>query len=373
MKIKIVHTADNHIGMKFSNYPSPVKEQLIAERIMALNNIVNIANNKQAHFLVVAGDLFDTTNVKVSDIKEVATLLNTFSGEAVIVLPGNHDYFETTADSLWDKFKKHSGDKKIFVLDKFEKFDYSIGDQKIIFYPACCKNKTSSENMIGWVKDAEKDIEAINIGIAHGNVTGLGLDNVDRYFNMSPEELIGAGVDFWLLGHIHVPFPTSSVNKNPGYFMPATHTPDGMNRKHHGYCWFIEVDSEKNVNGELLQTGNVGFYDLERTISSILDFEKLKIELNALDKKKSLLRIELNGRLSVDEIQQVKEEINELKKDFIYFIENNSIKIDIDKKYIDANYTKDSLPYNLLMSLVNEDKSGLELQLANELIEKLKS
>lgn len=373
MTIKILHTADNHIGMKFNNYPSSVKDQLIAERIEALKNIVQIANQKQVHFLVIAGDLFDSTNIKQSDIKEVATLLNTFVGEASIVLPGNHDFFEPTADSLWTKFKKIADDKKVYVLDKFETFDYSIGDQKVVFYPACCKSKTSAENMIGWVKDSSKDKTAINIGIAHGNVTGLGLDNVDKYFNMSPDELLSSGVDFWLLGHIHVPFPTTSVNKNPGYFMPATHTPDGMDRKHHGYCWLIDVDTQKNVSAELQQTGSVGFYDLQRSINSMVDFEKLKVEINALKKNKSLLRLELIGRLNAEEIADVNLEITKFKNDFLYFTETNAIKADIDEKYINGNYNKDSLPYNLLMSLINDDKSNLELQLANELIEKLKS
>ena len=373
MSIKIVHTADNHIGMKFSNYPSPVKEHLIAERIAALKNIITIANQKKAHFLVIAGDLFDTINVKVADIKDVAVLLKTFEGEAVIVLPGNHDFFEATPDSLWDKFRKHADHKKIIVLDKYEPFEYSISDQKVVFYPACCRSKHSNENVIGWVKDAPKDKDSINIGLAHGNVTGLGLDNEDQYFNMTPEELKKAGVDFWLLGHIHVPFPKQSVNTNPNYFMPATHTPDGMNCRHQGYCWYVDIDENKKVTGELLQTGSIGFYDWNRTITSILDFEKLKAEVSALNKKKSLLRVELNGRLSADEIKQVKEDIIKLKEDFLFFADTNAIKIDIDAKYIDTNYTKDSLPHKLLSSLVKADKSSLELQLANELIEKLKS
>ena len=78
MKIKIVHTADNHIGMKFGSYPPNVKERLIEERVNALEAIITKANNLEAHFLVVAGDLFDSVNMKVSDIKKVAELLNHF-------------------------------------------------------------------------------------------------------------------------------------------------------------------------------------------------------------------------------------------------------------------------------------------------------
>ncbi len=373
MTIKIVHTADNHIGMKFNSYPPEVKAKLVQERFNALKNIVVMANSRAANFLVVAGDLFDTINVSMNDIKEVISVLNGFTGDAVIVLPGNHDFFDVTPNSLWDKFRKNADSNKIYVLDQYEPFQYNIGEQKVVFYPASCRSKHSDVNMIGWIGASAMNSEAINIGLAHGNVTGLGLDQVDKYFNMSPEELKQAGVDFWLLGHIHVPFPKTSVNYNPDFFMPATHTPDGMDRKHRGSCWYIEVDPSKNIKGDLIQTGNLGFYDWEKKISSMLDFDKLLSELKELDHNLSLVRLELTGRLSHEELQQINTKLKALNDSFLYFTSQNFIKVNIDIKYVDANYTKDSLPHKLLSSLINESESGLELQLANELIESLKS
>ena len=52
------------------------------------------------------------------------------------------------------------------------------------FYPAACRTLHSQDNMIGWVKNEEKNPNAIHIGIAHGNVDGLGRDEDGKYFNM---------------------------------------------------------------------------------------------------------------------------------------------------------------------------------------------
>jgi len=59
MPIRIVHTADSHIGLPFKQYPTAVANRLIEERHSALGRLVTVANEQNAHFFVVAGDLFD--------------------------------------------------------------------------------------------------------------------------------------------------------------------------------------------------------------------------------------------------------------------------------------------------------------------------
>ena len=74
MPIRIVHTADNHIGIKYLKYPENVRKTLVSERFDALERLVKMANDKLAHFFVVAGDLFDSTQVKVGDIEKTVAL-----------------------------------------------------------------------------------------------------------------------------------------------------------------------------------------------------------------------------------------------------------------------------------------------------------
>jgi len=56
MPIRIVHTADNHIGLSFKQYPE-IQPKLVQERFSALERIVAHGNQKQANFLVVAGEV----------------------------------------------------------------------------------------------------------------------------------------------------------------------------------------------------------------------------------------------------------------------------------------------------------------------------
>ena len=96
MTIKIFHTADLHLGMKFARYPS-IQNELINARYETLEKMVEIANRERCELFVITGDLFDRVTVKSVEIKKAVDILNEFAGDLVLVLPGNHDFY--TGDS----------------------------------------------------------------------------------------------------------------------------------------------------------------------------------------------------------------------------------------------------------------------------------
>jgi len=92
MGIKIFHTADLHLGMRFAGYPE-IQNELINARYETLENMVKTANRESCALFIIAGDLFDRITLNVKDISRAVKILNEFEGELVIVLPGNHDYY----------------------------------------------------------------------------------------------------------------------------------------------------------------------------------------------------------------------------------------------------------------------------------------
>ena len=74
MSIKVVHTADVHIGMRFENASfsgdfSKIRHDEIKETFY---NIIKYTKETCADFLIVAGDLFENDYVKRSDLKELS-------------------------------------------------------------------------------------------------------------------------------------------------------------------------------------------------------------------------------------------------------------------------------------------------------------
>lgn len=89
MPLRILHTADNHIGLSFAQYPDLVRDRLLEERFSALERLVDTANERQAHFFVVAGDLFDKQTVTKKLVERAVATLAGFGGEHVLVLEGD--------------------------------------------------------------------------------------------------------------------------------------------------------------------------------------------------------------------------------------------------------------------------------------------
>lgn len=375
MSIKIIHTADNHIGISYNSL-SQAKTKLVKERLEALKRIVEKGNEELADYLVIAGDLFDVARYDERRTRDVINILNLFH-EKVFIVPGNHDFYQEGENSLWYEFKTKTNNDKIIVLDKYEVFEDTIEGKEVRFYPAACKTLHSNENTIGWIKEIEKPNNAIHIGIAHGNVVGLGRDEDGKYFNMDPTELLNAGVDFWLLGHIHVPYPTQDlVINNPGYFMSGTHMPDTWKSTNIGNAWVIEIDGEKNVKADKFQPSKFCFKVIKTVLESEIDIESLRRDLTNCDYENIALRLDLTGTLTAKNLELLDELLNEWTektKGFIYFEVFKNIKQKIDQDVIDEKFTNGSLPYILLSELLKEDPDGLSTQKAFEIINETKS
>jgi len=375
--VTIYHAADLHLGMKFSKKSEAVRSRLIQDRFDALRNIIDTANEDRAQFLVIAGDLFDSVQVGVQEtINPTANILGTFQGEAVLVLPGNHDFYEANQGNeasltLWTRFNRAAANyPKIYVFTEPSVLSYEIGDDKINFFPGLCTSKHSPEHAIGWIRDVAKDKMALNIGVAHGNVDGYGLDSEGRYFNMTEADLSAAGLDFTLLGHIHVPYPTQQVVLNkPLFFMPGTTAQSAMGRKGMGTYWKIQCDGKSFQRAELKVSSEIQHIDWSnKVVNSTTDVDQLLSDIASLPNGKSLLRLRVSGRLTSNELVSFRNNVLALRDHFIELDFSDSIILNIDDDFINANYSPNSLAFKLLNKLNLEEPDGIALQLAYDFI-----
>jgi len=86
--MKILHTADWHIGKKLDNFSRMEEQRLV------LNEICEIADKEEVDAIVVAGDLFDNFNPSSEATELLYSTLHCLSANgsrAVIAIAGNHD------------------------------------------------------------------------------------------------------------------------------------------------------------------------------------------------------------------------------------------------------------------------------------------
>ena len=114
--MRIFHTADLHLGMKFARgYRPEVQVALVEARFETLVRMVETANREQCRLFVVAGDMFDNRQVAKRDVVRAAEALRAFEGRLVIVLPGNHDFIQAGDDTLWNWFREAAGERTLLL------------------------------------------------------------------------------------------------------------------------------------------------------------------------------------------------------------------------------------------------------------------
>lgn len=370
MSLRIFHTADNHIGLSFNQYPE-ARERLIEERFASLERMVTTANERAAHFFVVAGDLFDKTTVTKAQIERAVTILGKFEGEAVLVLAGNHDFCEGPDSKLWKQFRTAADGSRVLALTESGATDFESDDYKVRFYACPCPSKHGREHTIGWVADAEKPADRLHIGIAHGNVEGLGLDADQRYFNMADSDFRNAGLHTWLLGHIHVPAPAPGNTGRPLYFMPGIHTPDSVKCSHPGHAWWIEMNADGTCRHEQLTTGAIRFVRLNPDLRHTNDILDLRTKCESLDAPNTILDLQLTGRLREEEIAELNAMRNDISPAFLNFSQERNIAAVLDAAAIARRFPEGTLPSALLQALLTDEAHPGDAHLALDIIESL--
>ena len=373
--MKIFLTGDNHIGLKYSKYEHA--SELAAKRIDAFENMVKSANEEACDLFVIAGDLFEKNkNIAKRDIKKLIEMLAKFDG-TVVVLPGNHDYFdEETKSSVWTEFSEVMQDyDNIMLLTEYRIYRVNCGDEEAILYPALCTSLHSApgQNNLGWIKETEiEDDEAYHIGIAHGAVEGETIDKEGEYFVMTRSELEKIPVDAWLIGHTHVPFPrnlTEEFTLGNKIFNAGTHVQTDVNCNTEGLCFVIDIDKDKNVRAKKIASGNIRFYRKEITVSDGKMEEIIKRELADIDDN-SFVDVILSGAVSLEEYESRRGIIEAQLERFLEYSYNDfDLRELITEKLIESEFPETSFSAKLLTALMEEPK---EAQLAYELLKSLK-
>jgi exonuclease SbcD len=85
--VKILHTADWHVGKILKNQPR------IDEQKVVLRDLVRVANEEDVDLVIVAGDLFETAapNPQAQGLVMQTLIALRAEGRHVVVLAGNHD------------------------------------------------------------------------------------------------------------------------------------------------------------------------------------------------------------------------------------------------------------------------------------------
>ena len=357
--------------MKFGGYDGEVQEKLVEARFECLSRIVAAANEHSCELLVVAGDLFDRVTVAKRDILRAAATFDEFEGAATIILPGNHDYVSPDKSDLWHTFKEAS-QGNVLLTDQARPYPLANFDIDATIYPGPCTAKHSAKNAIGWIAEADRAADVTHhIGLAHGSVEGISPDFDGRYYPMTIREMEALGLDIWLLGHTHLPYP-QAPGPGDNIFLAGTPEPDGFDCTHPGSVW-VHTLSDGRAQSQQVSTGQCRFEQTTAHVTAENDLKALEESYAVEDSKNLVLWLKLEGRLPselYERLSRVESAIAESVFDLRW--DDSAVTRQITVADIDETYTEGSFPHRLLRSLAQSDENFEALQKAHEIIEELR-
>jgi len=305
MPLKILATADIHIGRTASKLPSHVAAEQFCSR-QAWTDIVECALKQSVDVVVLAGDIVEHKNRFFEAIGPLEAGIRKLSDSNIdtLAVAGNHDH-----DVLPRLFKNQVTEQRFRLLGaqgSWESYDVER-DGKVVL------------QIHGWSFPSAHHLSSpLNSYDLKGpdNVPTLGLLHADldasnsKFAPVSTQDLQRTNTTIWVLGHVHAPrhlerevgpdilYPGSPLAMDPGE--PGQHGP-----------WLIEIDGDRPLSVTPLTGSPVRYETVPIDVSGIDDLEAVEgriikavreraTELESEDQDVELVvqRLRITGRTS---------------------------------------------------------------------------
>lgn len=190
--IRIIHAADLHLDSAFEALGAAGAAQRRSEQRQLLQRIFELTQEKQADILLLAGDVFDSSEFVYSETAHYLKSLIASCSAHVFVAPGNHDFY--SARSLWAQ--GGFGDRlHVFKSTKVQCVELPELGARV--YGAAFTDFCAPALLRDF--HAPRIGETVNIGIFHGDTRSPD----SRYSPISTEDIADSGLDYLALGHVH--------------------------------------------------------------------------------------------------------------------------------------------------------------------------
>jgi DNA repair exonuclease SbcCD nuclease subunit len=239
---------------------------LVRATFDALDRVIQICIDRKVDFLVVAGDLYNAADrslgAELAFQKRMQRLSD--AGIGAFVVHGNHD----PADG-WTAGLDLPESVVVFSQSAVERREV-IRDGRLIcaVYGRSYPTRQVRENYAAHFRREPDD--PVAVAVLHANVGQR--EGWDDYAPCSIDDLRAAGMDYWALGHIHVP---GRVSDDPvAVYSGSTQGLDPSEDGPRG-CFVVEID-EGGVHEEFVETAAVLWRRLEIDTSTLASLEQVR-------------------------------------------------------------------------------------------------
>ena len=192
--LKILHTADLHLGSPFSYLDHAKQKVMLSEQEKVFFEIIDLCRKEKVDFLTIGGDLFDSSNPSKHLLNRVYQGFSTIPQVNILINPGNHDYWYQ--NGFWQIFFDL---KHVHIFEPQTEY-FEFADSEIRFYGKPFISQSSPIPLWQGI-NIKPDPAYFNILLQHGELQSPNSSSNYNHLNLSWFDR--CGFDLVLLGHIH--------------------------------------------------------------------------------------------------------------------------------------------------------------------------
>ena len=301
MAFCFVHAADLHLDSPFKGAmgklasSSKAAEKLRWATFEAYDSLIQLCIEREALFLLVAGDVYDGKNRSVrAQLKFRDGLVKLDQrGIRSFVVHGNHDPLDGWSSSIdWPESTRVLGAEKVETT-VVETDGHPLAAISGISYPS----HSEKRNLAAKFKAEHPDL--FQIALLHCNC-GSHAEH-EPYAPCKLDDLTAAGFDYWALGHVHT---KEILSETPHVVYPGN--TQGLSIREPGErgCYVVTVDDGGRVEIEFQALDAVRWLSAEVGIEGVNSLDALDRAISDAveelrqrgDERPIICRISLTGR-----------------------------------------------------------------------------
>lgn len=300
LPFRFIHAADLHLDSPFtglSGVSGVLRRHMRESTFAALDRLVHLAVTEKADFIVIAGDVYDSSNISLRAqlrFTEAMERLNR-EGIGVYMIHGNHDPLDSPRLAVTLPSNVHVfGPEPEQVIARRREDGREAALISGMSYPTA---KVTENIALRYPKAAQNEL--FTIGLLHANVDG---DQAhETYAPCTRRDLAEAGYDYWALGHIHT---RRTLHESPPIVYPGNIQGRSIRETGPKGCYMVHVDESGQARLQFHELDEVRWHMLEAPISGFGEVEAWRLELDRQlaelsadqPERLNLVRVQVTGR-----------------------------------------------------------------------------